>query len=82
MYDHTATMTVRSDTHDAPSFTLQSAIPALASLVGHCRVCRPARQGLVRIAEGVEAVYGFTSKRFVTTVTAISLFAALLCFFA
>jgi hypothetical protein len=49
----------------------------LPSLARHCVVCRPARRSAAKLTDAYEALHGFTSRHFVTTVTAIAVITAI-----
>jgi hypothetical protein len=65
---------------------LLPSFPDLGSLARHCRVCTPARRGVRRgvvwLGDAAMAVHRFTSRRFVTTVAALTVLTALASLFA
>ena len=80
MLDRTSFLPLSGASPEAP-IALLSSLPDLGALARHCRVCTPARRGVARLADAAMAIHRFTSRRFVTTVAAITVVTALVCKF-
>jgi len=80
MLQRTSFLPLSGTSPEAPLALLPS-LSDLGALARHCRVCTPARRGVARLGDAAMAIHRFTSRRFVTTVAAITVVTALACLF-